>query len=446
MEKKFDIDELIAFCIEMNRSNKANDKKVVLSKYPQMKDILLEIYDPLTTYGVSSSNIKKRQKAQSNPTKRQKTSENTFCEKSYENIFELLEQLKLRQLTGHQALDVCLNFVAKYEPKQQEYLWKIFDKDLKIGVQPKTINAVFPGLIPQFQVILAEKYEQFQKKVDFEKDEWFCSRKLDGLRCVVVIDSNGKIDFYSRVGNPFTGLSNLVPKFSVLNIRSMVFDGELCIVDQNGNENFQECVSQMRRKNHTIEHPVFFAFDCITYDEFFEGKSNNKFDIRQKNLAEKLSGADSSYIKILAHHIIENEENFLKRSDEASENKWEGLIIRKNIAYEAKRSSNVLKVKKFNDDEFVVKKILTGKITVVENGKKIQLETLSSVIVDYGGDEVGVGSGFSLEDRKKIFACPESIIGKKITVQYFESTENKKGGKSMRFPTVKTIWWEERDV
>ena len=39
----------------------------------------------------------------------------------------------------------------------------------------------------------------------------------------------------------------------------------------------------------------------------------------------------------------------------------------------------------------------------------------------------------------------ENIIGLTITVQYFEETKNDKGGISLRFPTVKHIYENERD-
>jgi hypothetical protein len=38
-----------------------------------------------------------------------------------------------------------------------------------------------------------------------------------------------------------------------------------------------------------------------------------------------------------------------------------------------------------------------------------------------------------------------SIVGKTITVQYFEETTNDKGGISLRFPTVKHIYEGVRD-
>ena len=59
---------------------------------------------------------------------------------------------------------------------------------------------------------------------------------------------------------------------------------------------------------------------------------------------------------------------------------------------------------------------------------------------------VNVGSGFSLEERRKYYKHPEDIIGKEICVSYFEKTKNKKGGKSLRFPTKVHIYSEKRDV
>ena len=46
-----------------------------------------------------------------------------------------------------------------------------------------------------------------------------------------------------------------------------------------------------------------------------------------------------------------------------------------------------------------------------------------------------------LSTREKL-----SIVGKLITVQYFEETNNDKGGISLRFPTVKQIYENERDM
>lgn len=433
------------FCDEMSSTNKTNEKKLILKKYPDLKKLIMVVYDPFEKFNVSSNNIKKRAKSL-NSKKRNLTDTKTTV--IPDDIFSLLDLLSKRKITGNQALDTCHEYVSKFEKKYQEILWKILDKDLKVGVQPKTINDIFPNLVPQFDVVLADKYDKYSHSINFSSEEWYSSRKLDGCRCLVMIKEND-IGFFSRTGNEFTSLSLLKPYFEHLGLSNVVFDGELCIIDDGGNENFTQCVSEIRKKNHTIEKPVFFAFDVVGLDEFVRGYSETLFAERQNKLSEYLGGIerrDSYPIKILKQEKITDEDHLSNMMKDACDGGWEGLIIRKNINYEAKRSRNVLKMKKFEDDEFIVNDTINGKMQIFEDGVKKEIETLSAVVIEYKGNVVKVGSGFSVEERRKIYDDPGSIIGKEITVQYFEESKNKNGGVSMRFPTVKKIWWQKRDL
>ena len=71
---------------------------------------------------------------------------------------------------------------------------------------------------------------------------------------------------------------------------------------------------------------------------------------------------------------------------------------------------------------------------------------LSQVYIIHKGYSVAVGSGFTQEQRIKYHNNPGDIIGKTITVQYFEETKNQEGGISLRFPTVKIVHGEKRDM
>ncbi len=70
---------------------------------------------------------------------------------------------------------------------------------------------------------------------------------------------------------------------------------------------------------------------------------------------------------------------------------------------------------------------------------------MAKVYIEHKGNEVGVGSGFSLDERKKFHENPDLIVGKTITVQYFEETQDANGKLSLRFPTVKIIHGERRE-
>ena len=145
----------------------------------------------------------------------------------------------------------------------------------------------------------------------------------------------------------------------------------------------------------------------------------------------------------LEQYVITDGRHFDTWGQMATDNNWEGFMLRKDVAYEGKRSKNLLKVKKFHDAEYKVIGYDVGPMAVVRNGKEKQETMLSQVYIEHKGHRVKVGSGFSQEQRIKY--TTEEIIGKTITVQYFEETKNDKGGISLRFPTVKHIYGTVRD-
>jgi DNA ligase-1 len=69
---------------------------------------------------------------------------------------------------------------------------------------------------------------------------------------------------------------------------------------------------------------------------------------------------------------------------------------------------------------------------------------MTAVNIEHKGYQVSVGSGFSLDERYYYYENPEELVGKEITVKYFEETKNQQGGISLRFPTVKTIHGDKR--
>ena len=60
---------------------------------------------------------------------------------------------------------------------------------------------------------------------------------------------------------------------------------------------------------------------------------------------------------------------------------------------------------------------------------------LGAFVVDYKGNRVKVGSGFSDEERNEFWKNKEGLIGRVITVKYKEVTTDKKTGlESLQFP------------
>ena len=74
----------------------------------------------------------------------------------------------------------------------------------------------------------------------------------------------GDVKFFSRQGKEFFTLDRIktaIKNHPVIE-ENVVFDGELCIVDDHGDEDFQSVIKEIRRKDHTIENPILKIFDC----------------------------------------------------------------------------------------------------------------------------------------------------------------------------------------
>lgn len=422
-----DFENLQLFVDEMKATPSSNKKKEILKKWEDnefIMKVLLYTNDSYRTYGVTSKNTKKY---------------GVFLK--YENtgsLFDLLDKLCNREITGNDAL-LKVNTFVDNNGLHEQLIYNIIDKDLETRANVSLINKVFPNMIPEFKVALANKHED--KLTDFNKDEWYSSRKLDGVRCICKIDEYGNSKFYSRTGNEFFTLNNLKETIKK-NIRmSIVLDGEVCIVDEDNKEDFQACVSEVRKKDHTIEHPKFFVFDVLTHEEFDNKVSTRRFTERMESL--KFIGILKGF-ELLRQHKITSGEDFNKQKQWASDNKYEGIMVRKNIGYKGKRCNDLLKVKTFMDDEYTVKGVINDDMRFFENGEDVERETLAAVIITHKGYTVKVGSGFSKEQREYYYNNPNKIIGSVITVQYFEETKNKDGGLSLRFPTFKCIHGKER--
>jgi DNA ligase-1 len=393
------------------------------------KKILLYTYHPLWQYNVTSDNLKKKNHL-------------VARKNEYSNFFDLLDDLKDRKITGHDAIAAVNSFI-EHNDEYEELIHCIIDKDLKTRAGDKIINKAIPDHIPEFSVALADKYEP--KLVDW-KDGWYVSRKIDGARCIGIVDSSGDTTFYSRTGKTFDTLDVVRGGIKALNITNIVFDGELCLVDDEGNEDFQGVMKQLKKKDHTIPNPSYKIFDMISNDEFYskKGQSNKPYSIRYNNLLEVMRENTCVCLSVLGQELIKDDDHFAEWTGRANEYNWEGLMLRANEPYKGKRSKDLLKYKSFFDDEYEVVDVEMGPFRYVKNSAEHEETMLSCVTIKYKNHDVRVGSGFSIEQRQDFYKHPKKILGKVITVQYFSESENQDGGISLRFPTFKYLHGDKR--
>ena len=332
-------------------------------------------------------------------------------------------------------------FISQHK-EYKDLIYNIIDKDLKIRAGDKVINKAVPNLIPTFSVALAKEYDG---KCEWMYESWYASRKLDGVRCLAVVDFEGKCTLYSRMGKELTTLNQVKLAIEKTGIINTVFDGEICLMDENGNEDFQGVMKELRRKDHQIDNPIFMIFDMIHKPDFDNQKGHLRLSDRLSQLRGWLGGRfiDTNILRYTDQFQITDGRHFDKWGQIATDNNWEGFMLRKDVGYEGKRSKNLLKVKTFHDAEYKVIDFDIDDHEIVVNGRSETVPMLSQVWIEHKGHKVKVGSGWTHDQRLQYM--DGSIVGKIITVQYFEETNNDKGGVSLRFPTVKHIYDNERD-
>ena len=426
------LERLQAFVTEANLSNSSNDKKLVIEKYPDCKQYWVYAYDSINyRYGVTSNQLKKKHDKVAN-----------VC--PYPDLPSILEALNRRDITGHLAISIVNKFTTD-NPEYTDLVHCVIDRNLKTRTDAKLINKVFPDTIETFDVALAESYDEKTSKSVTWNGEWLCSRKLDGCRCLVLIDDVGEVTIKSREGLPFLTLGKVIDSVNTLVLTNFVLDGEICMVDENGDEEFQLIMKYIRKKDYTIPNPRFKIFDGLPLDKFEELYYDVPLVQRLIKLLDIIP-KDDPVLTLLKQTRMKSIEQFELLRNEAIELGWEGLILRKNAPYQGKRSNDMLKVKKFEDAEYVVDSVVTDTFRYIDPITNLEVEALmlASVSITHKGNPVGVGSGFGLRQRMHFHEHPEEIIGKVITVRYFEETTDENGKKSLRFPTVKVIHGDER--
>ena len=420
---------------ELASTSKKLEKEKILAGYESdfIKDVALYTFDTIK----KQYHIKKYNKCE--------LEGNRTIEQHWNEIKELLTKLSERTLSGNKAIYEVEKMRLLLAKDSQLVFDLIIGRDWKAGLSASTINKVWPKTIPEFNTALAVTYDPTKHQKLLDEHTHFISRKLDGVRCIA-INVNGEWKFRSREGKPFLTLGKVAEDLNKWNIKNVVLDGELCMVDEDGNESYKAIMKVIKKKNFTIPTPKFKVFDYLKLSEFREKKSKSVLRDRLGNLKVELSTLKLDTIDIL-EQVKFTEEAFTGLLQSVKTLGWEGLMLRRNTTYNGKRCNDLLKVKDFYDDEYEVVGVELADMTFTTAGVGVEeYYCVKNVKIEHKGHIVSVGSGLSKEERIYYTDRQDEIIGKIITVAYFEETKNEKGGISLRFPTLKVIHGNERDT
>ena len=335
----------------------------------------------------------------------------------WESFFKAIDLCAAREVTGNAAVELIRSTFCVVKAEEEAWMRRILKKHLAIGASVKTINSVIPGLIPTFEVSLAQKFET---KRLAGRSTVFVEPKLDGIRCFAIVE-NGGVKLYARSGKVISNFDGTIAP-ELLKLGDGCYDGELMGTD------FIALMRQAYRKeDKDVTGTYLCLFDYLPIEEWNSKQSAMDCNERFETLLDKMTDSNINLALVQPVDRVEiaaDYDEIKEQHDEYVRDGFEGAMVKFcDAPYKFGRGYEVMKLKAFHDVDLPIDSLLEG--TGKHEGK------LGSVVVNFNGVDVQVGSGFSDDLRESIWSDHEAYLGRMIEVRYQEVTPDG----SLRFPT-----------
>jgi DNA ligase-1 len=363
---------------------------------------------------------------------------------NWDSFTAITERLRNRTLTGNAARD-AIDALIKQSTEKEWNGWyrRILIKDLRCGTSEKTINKVVEKkyaqyAIPVFGCQLAHDSANHESKVSGKK---LIEVKLDGVRVITIVRSDGRVDMFSRNGKELANfphiaeqISNVIRQKGSDKSMDVVLDGEIM------SSSFQDLMKQVHRKDNVeAGDAVLNLFDVLPLADFEKGVYNKDQTTRSQMVKfwVETNQALLPNVTYVANELVDldteaGQKRYKEINAKAIAGGYEGIMLKDPEApYECKRSVAWLKLKPF------IEVSLTVVATEEGTGKNVgKMGALVCEGVDDGkAIRVNVGSGFTDTQRDEFWSC--KVDGHVVEVRADAVTQNQDGTYSLRFPRFK---------
>ena len=415
--------EALLELIELQSAQGAKEKQAVLRKYQNnetFKKLLRNACHPRRTYKVSASTLK--------------TPGPHPCTFTFEDFFEVCDVLAERAAVDDEMLHNVIHWLDEQKFWKREIFEQILSKTLRLGVTYKSINKAIPGLFPEWNVQQSYPIEKHPLK----EGTWFAlTQKLNGVRCTYY-----RGELIGRSGEPFVGLDHIADELSYW--PDLVFDGELTLKDRgdlSDNEAFRTAAGIINSDGGDKSRICFTIFDMLPADEFDAGESGKTYRYRREQLDQMhgvFYGSENVFILPALYQGCEQSKIYELLDQMVAEDK-EGLMVNLGTTYKCKRHSGILKVKRFYTMDLPIIRIEEG------SGKYAGMA--GALIVDFKGNEVGVGTGLNDDQRRLFWESRDDYVGILAEIKYKEiSSDKKTGAESLQFPVFVRLRTDKNEV
>ena len=435
--------EIAKAIYEIQAASGRNNKLALLRQYenlPGFKETIRFIYDPYIKTGIADKKLIKGMHDMKN---------------EQLTVYNVIEYFKNNQTGTDDDVHFAWLFINAQETEQaRDLAFAMITKNLKIGIADTSLNKVYGAdFIPKIGCMLGVPYPENKHKV---KGPFIATEKLDGIRRILVKE-NGKCRMYSRSGIEDEGLVEIIEEARYLPDNA-VYDGELLAIGTyENNIALRQATNSIANRKGIRTGVTFNIFDVIPLDEFKKGKSKYNA-LNRKLLLGAMFGDDGiqhlhdDWAKFmvafdLGHEfrtikvvpilgVVSTDEEIAELVTPIWKRGGEGIMLNTMEGhYEIKRSNNLLKVK--------YSESLDLKVVDIQEGTGKYKGMLGAAVVEYKGYRVGVGSGFSDEERQRFWDNPEEILGKTIEVDTFGESKDQFGNVSLNCAIFRGVRYDK---
>lgn len=266
---------------------------------------------------------------------------------------------------------------------------------------------------------------------------FYLTEKLNGVRATYY---DGHM--VSRTGKTYTGVYHIVKEIEAVVGTDMVVDGEITIKDKAGmsdNEAFRVAAGIVNSDAEEKTGLQFTIFDALSREDFDNDTSPTYSSRREylNSIADKFTGGSVHVLPELYRGTDQSViPSYLDQMVAADK---EGLMLNLDVPYKRKRHKGILKIKRFYTMDL--------KIVNCEEGSGRLAGTLGAFVVDFHGNEVRVGSGFTDEQRAEFWRRRDELPDVLCEVKYKEISSDKKTGlQSLQFPIFISLREDKTEV
>lgn len=261
-----------------------------------------------------------------------------------------------------EQVELQFNHLIK-EKKDKGY--KEIEKDPE-KYSESELNEILGGIITSQDGIpkpmLAKQVDKVTNKKIFDK-EWYASRKIDGLRALIYMGSDGELHTASRGAmNYDAAMYEILSHPDLIQLfkenPGLIMDGEC----YHHGYSLQQLNSIARTQKTAVDYEVlqFYWYDIVDTNSTFDERWAFMQDIRdQLDLTfdpEREFKDGELRIQFVPQILVSGYDNMIKLHNNYVEDGWEGLVIRDpdKVYRPNGRTNDMIKIKVYKSEDFLV--------------------------------------------------------------------------------------------